>query len=114
MNTRDYWEECIGEAAAECGLVITDAQMGVLAKAVEGAHECYGMAFYSPPPSDRLAVIEREAADKLRRLQAEFDAYRGHAEAAVKQALGQYDDAIISIEEDGEVWRHGGRSDRIQ
>jgi len=58
----------------------------------EGGHEYYGMAFYSPPWSDRMGDIEAEWKARLKRLQAEFDAYRNNAETAVKQALRQYDD----------------------
>lgn len=115
MNTQiDYWIECLSEAADECGFTLTQEQFTCLAEAVKIGHECYGMAFYSPPDSDRLAVIERESADKLRRLQAEYDAYRSNAETAVKRALRQYHDAQVTIGEDGEVLRHGGRTERIQ
>jgi molecular chaperone GrpE (heat shock protein) len=111
---KDYWTECIAIAAEECGLKLTTEQLEYLASAAEGGHEHYGMAFYSPPASDRLEDIEREWKEKLRRLQAEFDAYRGNAETAVKQALRVYDDANVSIEPHGEVLMHGGRTVRIQ
>lgn len=115
MSTqRDYWQECIAIAAEECDLTLTPEQLDCLAGGAEGGHEHYGMAFYSPPWSDRMGDIEREAADKLKRLQAEFDAYRNNAETAVKQALRQYDDAHVTIGERGEVLRHGGRTERIQ
>lgn len=114
MNTSDYWTECISAAAEECGLTLTPEQLECLAGGAEGGHDNYGMAFYSPPWSDRMGDIEREASDKLKRLQAEFDAYRNNAETAVKLALRQYDDANVSIGEYGEVFRHDGRTERIQ
>ena len=115
MSTqRDYWQECIAIAAEECDLTLTPEQLDCLAGGAEGGHEHYGMAFYSPPWGDRMGDIEREAADKLKRLQAEFDAYRNNAETAVKQALRQHDDAHVTIGERGEVLRHGGRTERIQ
>jgi hypothetical protein len=114
MSKADYWKECIAEAAAECDLKLTPDQLDCLACGAEGGHEHYGMAFYSPPWSDRLSVIESEAADKLKRLQADFDKYRSNAETAVKRALRQYDDAHVTIGERGEVLRHDGRTDRIQ
>ena len=114
MNQNDYWKECIGEAAACCDLELTPEQLDCLATSVEGAHECYGMAFYSPSWSDRISDIERGSSEKLKRLQAEFDAYRTNAETAVKQALRVYDDATITIEQYGEVLLHGGRTEQIQ
>jgi len=110
---QDYWKECIAEAADECGLKMTGEQLECLAEGVEGAHECYGMAFYSPPSTDRLDDIEREWKSKYEALQREFDRYRGNAESAVKQALNQFHDSNVSIGERGEVYRTGGRTERI-
>ena len=114
MKDKDYWEECVANAAEECGAVLTDEQVSVIAEAASAAHKNYGMAFYSPPDSDRRIVIEREWAAKLDAKQRELDSYRENAETAVRQALGQRRDASVSIGKDGEVFRHGGRTDRIQ
>jgi hypothetical protein len=114
MNAREYWKECIALAADDIGLSLTPEQLDAIAESVEGGHENYGMAFYSPPPSDRTSSIEREWKSKLDRLQAEFDAYRGNAEEAVKKALHQHSDENVSIGKYGEVFRHGGRTEQIQ
>jgi hypothetical protein len=45
----DYWKECLGIAADECGLSLTDDQLTELAEGAMGGHDHYGMAFYSPP-----------------------------------------------------------------
>lgn len=111
---QDYWQECIEIAAEECGLKLTPEQLDCLASSAESGHEHYGMAFYSPPPSDRINDIERECKAKLKRLQDEFGAYKGHAETAVKQALRVPRDAHVSIEPHGEVLMYGGRTVRIQ
>ena len=111
---KDYWEECISCTADEIGLSLTKEQICKLAEGVAGGHENYGMAFYSPPASDRLSTIESEWRAKYDRLQKEFDKYRDDAETAVKQALRQYPDSQVSIGEYGEVYRHGGRTERIQ
>jgi len=113
MNQQDYWKECLSLAADECRLSITFEQLAHLASAVEGGHAHYGMAFYSPPASDRMGDTEREHAERMRRLQNEFDTYRTNAETAVKRALRQYEDAHVTIGEHGEVLRHGGRTERI-
>lgn len=114
MDATEYWKECIAIAADECELTLTREQLEYLASSAEGGHENYGMAFYSPPASDRLNDIEREWKAKNAALQREFDAYRGNAETAVKKALKQYDDANVSIGEHGEVFKNGGRTVQIQ
>lgn len=114
MTDLDYWEECISQATDGCDLTLTSEQLTCLAEAVSGGHECYGMAFYSPPDSDRYDDIDREWKQKFKALQAEFDAYRCNAETAVKQALLQHRETNVSIGEYGEVLRHGGRTERIQ
>lgn len=114
MNESDYWKECISIAADECGLCLTDEQLDYLAGSAEAGHEHYGMAFYSPPASDRYNEIEREWKAKYQSLQNEFERYRGNAEIAVKRALRQHRDANVSIGEYGEVTRHDGRSTVIQ
>jgi hypothetical protein len=114
MTPINYWKEGLASSAEECGLVMTEEQLSHLAEAMEGGHECYGMAFYSPPPGDRIAAIESEHKRKLDSLQREFDTYRANAEKAVGQALGQYPDVGISIGEYGEVHRYDGRITQIQ
>ena len=111
---QDYWTECIAIAAEECDLKLTREQLEYLAGAAENGHEHYGMAFYSPPPSERLSEIEDGWKKKLKALQAEFDAYKNNAETAVKQALRVHHDDHVSIEPHGEVLMHGGRTVRIQ
>ena len=111
---KDYWQECIAIGAEECGLTLTSEQLECLAGSAEGGHDNYGMAFYSPPSSDRLHVIENEWKAKHAALQREFDAYRSNAETTVKRALRQYSDANVSIGDHGEVFRHGGRTEQIQ
>ena len=111
---RDYWQECIAIAAEECDLKLTPEQLDCLAGSAEAGHEHYGMAFYSPSWSERMGDIEAEWKAKLKRLQAEFDAYRSNAETAVKQALRQYPDANVTIGESGEVFHHANSTVRIQ
>jgi 23S rRNA A1618 N6-methylase RlmF len=113
-SQRDYWKECIAIAAEECDLKLTPEQLDCLADSAENGHEHYGMAFYSPPASDRINDIEREWRRKLKELQDEFDRYRNNSELAVKQALRVHRDDQVTIGEHGEVLRHGGRTERIQ
>lgn len=114
MNTIDYWKECIAEAACDCGLAITEDQLNALAEAVQSGHENYGMAFYSPPSTDRISEIEREHKQKLAELERKHEKYRENAEEAVRMALRQRVDENVSIGEHGEVFRHGGRTTQIQ
>jgi len=114
MTELDYWEECLSDGASECGLAMTSEQLTALAESVKGGHEHYGMAFYSPPSSDRINSIELYWKEKYAALQGELDAYRRNAEKAVKKALGQRSDDSVSIEAYGEVFLHGGRTEQIQ
>ena len=113
-SEQDYWKECISIAAEECDLPLTPEQLDCLADAAESGHNHYGMAFYSPPASERMSEIEDGWKAKLKALQAEFDAYKGHAETAVKQALRVHQTENVSIEPYGEVLMHAGRTTRIQ
>lgn len=113
MTQLDYWKECLAIAAEECGLSLSDEHLTELAEGAMGGHENYSMSFYSPPSSDRMNSIEREWKSKYEALQKEFDRYRNGAEKAVRTALKQYSDTQVSITEDGEVFRHGGRTEQI-
>lgn len=114
MNSMDYWKEWMADAAEDCGLELTPEQLDCLSGAAESGHEHYGMAFYSPPPGDRIREIENEWKRKLKSLQDEFDTYRNNAETAVKQALHVHRDDHVIIEPHGEVFRVGGRMEQIQ
>ena len=113
MTPKEYWQECIAQAAEECDLPITPEQLASLAEAVKDGHECYGMAFYSPPPSDRFAQIERDHKAEVARMAAEAERYRSITETVVGRILRQHSGASISITDDGEVLRHDGRTERI-
>lgn len=41
----DYWKECIEIAFEDAGITATKEQIELVAGAVEGGHENYGMAF---------------------------------------------------------------------
>jgi len=110
----DYWEECVAIGAEECGLELTIDQLKYVAESVVGGHDNYGLAFYSPPDSERISQINKEWQDQYKALEKEFDKYRANAETAVKKALNQYDTALVSIGDHGEVFRSDGRTTRIQ
>jgi hypothetical protein len=101
-------------AAEECDLKLTPEQLDYLASSAESGHDHYGMAFYSPPDSDRINDIERELKAKIKAQQEEHERYVRNAETAVKQALRVHRDDPVTIGERGEVLRHGGRTERIQ
>jgi hypothetical protein len=101
MTDLEYWQECISEGADDCSLSLTDEQLLSLAKAISVGVGCFGMAFYSPPDSDRYAEIEREWKSKLDNLQSEFNSYKINAENTMKKALNV--DVDITIEPGGKV-----------
>ena len=110
---QDYWEECISLGAEACNLELTPEQLECLADSVRSGHEHYGMAFYSPPPSDRLSTIEAEWKGRLDSLRTEFDNYRSNSDKAIRRALGLRSDSNISIEQHGDVFLHEGRTSQI-
>ena len=109
-----YWSECIETAAEECGLQMTQEQRQTIAENVSSWHENYGLAFYSPPSSERYDAIEREWKQKYVALEAEFESYRGNAEKAVHRAFRLHRDTQVSIGANGTVEGHNGRSFNIQ
>lgn len=114
QSTTEYWREAVGQSADENGIVLTTEQINAIAADMESAHENYGMAFYSPPPSDRISVIESECAAKIKRIESERDEERENVRVALCRALRQHSDARLSVGEYGEVLRHDGRTERIQ
>lgn len=113
-----YWQESFETTLDEMGLYdfvksLSDEQRAEIGKALNVSHENYGLSHYSPPPSDRTNSIEREWQGKIDRLQSEFDAYRSTAEKAVGRILRVHRDDAVSIDKSGDVYRHGGRTERI-
>ncbi len=39
MSKYKYWEECVAEAANDCGLILTKEQLECIAGAVEVSHQ---------------------------------------------------------------------------
>lgn len=114
MTNLEYWRECIIATADDCDISLTEREVDDLAEGVNGGYENHGLAFHSPS-SDRGPSPEAlEWKSKFERLQAEFDTYRNNAETAVKKALDQYPSSQVSIEENGDVYRIGGRTEQIQ
>lgn len=68
----DYWRESVSIALDEAGIAATREQIDEVAHGIQGSHENYGQAFYSPPASDRIEDIEREYRRKLEAWDAEM------------------------------------------
>ena len=113
MSELGYWAECISDAADGCGLQLTAEQLAELADGVRIAHEQYSMAFYSPPSTDRLSEIERRHEEEASQIKARLERAEEGAKTAIRRALGIHSDALISITDDGEVYRHEGRTEQI-
>lgn len=112
MTPHDYWTECIGNAAEEIDLALTDEQLDALAFAAENGHECYGQVFYSPPWSDRISDIEDAWRKKLKAAEDELHQYQQDAERMMKRALKMHSDENVSIGRD-EVLLHAGDTVRV-
>jgi hypothetical protein len=60
----DYWKEAFAAALEEADIPLPgDDKLKLGAEVLEGAHENYGMAFYSPPAGEHL----RSEIDSLKR-----------------------------------------------
>jgi hypothetical protein len=102
MTPLEYWKETLAIAAEECALVLTDEQLTALAEAAQGSHENYGMAFYSPPSTDRLSEIEDGWRKKVKQAEAEAERYRSDF---VKNVCMRHrvDPSHVILEGDGNV-----------
>lgn len=72
----DYWLEAFQIAWSDAGLpdldtIATKQQQRSIAFGLESSAEHVGQAFYSPPPSDRIADITREHEAKSKRQEQE-------------------------------------------
>lgn len=69
-----YWRECIGNAAEECSLSLTEEQLDALADAAQSGHENYVMASGEGVASSNWhAAHKQELADTRKALQREKD-----------------------------------------
>jgi len=59
-NINDYWEECLAQSFEEHGVKATNEQIQAIAKDVDNARDCIGMAFPVPenPWKRELAAAE--------------------------------------------------------
>ena len=112
MNELDYWKECIISGLDEIGVSLLPEQITKLAKCIQISHENIGMAFYTPPTTDRLEDLEREYNTKLKKIEKEFDQYQSNAENMLKKVLNFSKDTTLRIHEDG-VYRICGRSEKV-
>jgi len=77
MTSIDYWEECIAQAMEEAEIKATSEQITLIAHHVEGAHECYGMAFYQPENPLIGELAETKLALKRERSKVHCDQCNG-------------------------------------
>lgn len=100
---KDYWKECIAQAAADCDLTLSDDQLDCLATAAESGHEHYSMAFYSPSVGDYESRAEREWKDKYAELERRMRDHEDRTDKAIRRIGRIRADAIISIDQNGYV-----------
>ena len=109
-----YWKECMENAAEECGMTLTEEQLETFADFAKSGHDFYDQAFYTPSWTDRFDDMENEWKRKLKDKENELREYKQNAETAVKVALKQRPDDLISIGKHGEVTLYAGRTYQIQ
>ena len=99
----DYWIECVSQSAEDCGAILTKEQIAAIAADVQSGHENYGLAFYSPPASDRVDAIEEKWSKRCDELRKELAEYQAGALKAVRRAYRMHSDANIAIHKNGDV-----------
>lgn len=108
----DFYADAIRDAAEECGAELTDKQIAHLARAADRASKNVGMAFYTPPASDRLSEVENEWKRKYEALKAEYSTFQSNAEQAVQESFGLRRDDRVSIGSHGRVVLDDGQGGR--
>ena len=107
MTPTQYYEECVSEAAEECGAALTSEQITYIAEAVEGAAGGISQAFgWDVASANRSTEIERERQAGWRAAQEEREkitcrACRGSGE--LREAVGTAHASISSC------WKCGGQ-----
>lgn len=64
---RKYWLECVEIALSDAGVTATQEQIEMIADAVEGGHECYGMATGDDVASANLHASNERERDQLKK-----------------------------------------------
>lgn len=68
MIALEYWTACVEEALSGVHCVLLPQEIKAIAEDVMGAHENYGLAFYSPPSGEGY---RNEIADLKRQIEKE-------------------------------------------
>lgn len=118
MSTADYYQESFEIAMDEVGcwhLVeqMTAEQRSEIGKSLAVSVENESLAIHRPSSGDRIAQIEREWQQRLEDERDRTEAARKGAETALRRVLRVHRDDPISFTDAGEVYRHGGRTERI-
>jgi hypothetical protein len=114
--TLDYIEEtlseCLSEHAPEVHL--TAEQLKAIASDLSHGIDVYGeISGEHLLNANRRSHIDREHEQALKRLEREKEFQYQNAVAAIKNALRLRPDDHITIEGDGSVYLHNGRSTKI-
>jgi hypothetical protein len=114
----EYYEEAFSIAMEEIGcwhLVeqMTKEQRQQVGASLATSVEMSSQAFYTPPSSDRYNEIEREWKAKYKRLQDEYERYVDTSGKTLGRILRQYSDTHVFMDDDGNVFRSGGRTEQI-
>ncbi|EJU15139.1 hypothetical protein LH128_00110 [Sphingomonas sp. LH128] len=118
MSDADYYQESFEIAMDQAGcwhLVeqMTPEQRRGIGESLAGSAENESLAIHRPSSGDRVAQIEREWQQRLEDERDRTDADRKGAETALRRILNVHRDDPISFTDAGEVYRHGGRTERI-
>lgn len=107
MTPTEYYEECISEAAEECGAALTSDQVKAIAEAVEGAAAGISQAFgWDIASANRSAEIEKERRagwDAVQKEREKITCQTCRGSGELREAVGSSHVSISSC------WKCGGQ-----
>lgn len=114
MTQEKYWEEALSDAFDGCNAthiwgMLSEEQKNDIAKSIRISEECKSLAFYTPPPSDRLNEIEREHKRKIKELEDRLEEQREGFTKALGKTL-KLEHTKLYLNKDGGIDYTNGRT----
>lgn len=93
MTPADYWEECISNAAQECGVKLTREQLWTIADAAMHGHDHYGHAFPEPAPEARFIEMQQRVEKDIERHRKEIADHEAQNRSSAGERLRYHAEA---------------------
>lgn len=103
MSDLEYWADLVAEAAEGCNAPLTNEQKAYMADWIARGAASYSQVYYTPPASERTAVLEQERKDNLNKLERKREIYRRNVQYSIREALKLPSDVQVDITEEGKL-----------